>query len=84
MDFSRFLRTSLPDPKGTAKLESAGVQGVVGQSSTSVNKPMNYAIFDPDRISILRTLGMAGLLGGGAAASRPSGEQPLAPSNRMR
>jgi hypothetical protein len=84
MDFSRFLRKSLPEAKGTAKLESAGIQGVAAQSSSSLNKPMNYAIFDPDRLSILRTLGMAGLLGGGAAASRPSGEQPLAPSNRMR
>lgn len=85
MDFSRFLRTSLPDPKGTAKLESAGIQGVAGRSVISTgSKPMNYAIFDPDRISILRHLGIAGLLGGGAAASRPSGEQPLAPSNRMR
>lgn len=85
MDFSRFLRTSLPDPKGTAKLESAGIQGVAGRSVISTgSKPMNYAIFDPDRISILRHLGIAGLLGGGAAAFRPSGEQPLAPSNRMR
>ena len=84
IDFSRFLRRSLPEPQGTAKLESAGIQGVAAQSSSSLNKPMNYAIFDPDRLSILRTLGMAGLLGGGAAASRPSGEQPLAPSNRMR
>lgn len=84
MDFSRFLRKSLPEAQGTAKLESAGIQGVAAQSSSSLNKPMNYAIFDPDRLSILRTLGMAGLLGGGAAASRPSGEQPLAPSNRMR
>lgn len=82
IDFSRFLRRSLPEPQGTAKLESAGIQGVAGQSSTS--KAMNYAIFDPERISILRYLGMAGLLGGGAAASRPSGEQSLAPSNRMR
>lgn len=84
IDFNRFLRTSLPDAKGTAKLESAGVQGVVGRSPSSSNKAMNYAIFDPERISILRYLGMAGLLGGGAAASRQPSEQPLAPSSRMR
>lgn len=88
MGFNRLLRT-LPTPAVTRRVENTGIVGVQGASPRGFiddagRRVQNYAIFDPDRISIMRTLGMAGLLGGGAAASRPSGEQPLAPSNRMR
>jgi len=81
MGFNRLLRT-LPDPAVTRRVEDTGILGVQGATPRGFvdeagRRAQNYAIFDPARISILRTLGLGGLLAGGAASRQPR-EQPLA------
>jgi len=63
----------LYEPEVTKRLEDAGVQGVLARSAIygePGSKPLNVSVFNPDRIAILRALGIAGMAGGGAAAMR--------------
>ena len=81
--FNNLLNSKIRTREGSKALEDAGIQGVVaGSNMTPETK--NYAIFDPDRISVLRNLGLLGMLTGGASMYNQPSEQPLAPSNRMR
>lgn len=81
--FNNLLNSKLRTREGSKLLEDAGIQGVKAASSISPGV-RNYAIFDPDRISVLRNLGLLGMLTGGASMYNQPSEQPLAPSNRMR
>lgn len=81
--FNNLLNSKLRTREGSKALEDAGIQGVVGASNMTP-ETKNYAIFDPDRISVLRNLGLLGMLTGGASMYNQPSEQPLAPSNRMR
>lgn len=81
--FNNLLNSKLRTREGSKLLEDAGIQGV--KAASSMNPGVrNYAIFDPDRISVLRNLGLLGMLTGGASMYNQPSEQPLAPSNRMR
>lgn len=81
--FNNLLNSRLRTREGSKLLEDAGIQGV--KAASSMNPGVrNYAIFDPDRISVLRNLGLLGMLTGGASMYNQPSEQPLAPSNRMR
>lgn len=68
------------DPaSASSALSGAGIPGVKyfdGLSRGSGKGTRNYVIFDPNRVKILEALGVAGLLGGGAAAQR-SDDQSL-------
>lgn len=81
--FNNLLNSKLRTREGSKLLEDAGIQGVKAASSI-IPGVRNYAIFDPDRISVLRNLGLLGMLTGGASMYNQPSEQPLAPSNRMR
>lgn len=65
----------------SAALNRRGVTGIRyldGGSRGAGEGTRNYVMFDPERIRILETLALAGLVGGGAAAIPPS------PSDRYR
>lgn len=83
MKYNNLLNSRIRTAEGSKLLEDAGIQGLraVGSQDPRVR---NYAIFDPDRISVLRNLGLLGMLTGGASMYNQPSEQPLAPSNRMR
>jgi hypothetical protein len=73
--FNNLLNSRLRTREGSKMLEDAGIQGVTAGSSMRMGTK-NYAIFDPDRIAVLRALGLLGLLTGGArGAASPSQEQ---------
>jgi len=73
--FNNLLNSRLRTREGSKMLEDAGIQGVTAASSMRIGTK-NYAIFDPDRIAVLRALGLLGLLTGGArGAASPSQEQ---------
>jgi hypothetical protein len=74
--FNNLLNSRLRTREGTKMLEDAGIQGVIAKSSSRWPNATNYSIFDPDRIAVLRALGLLGLLTGGArGAASPSQEQ---------
>ncbi len=67
--FNNLLNSKIRTREGTRALEDAGIQGVVAGSSMNPSTT-NYAIFDPDRIAVLRNLGLLGMLTGGAVSRR--------------
>jgi hypothetical protein len=74
-EFNNLLNSGIRTREGSKMLEDAGIQGVMAASSMNPGVK-NYAIFDPDRIAVLRALGLLGLLTGGArGAASPSQEQ---------
>lgn len=64
--FNNMLNSTIRTREGSRALEDAGVQGVIARSSMRPGAK-NYAIFDPDRIAVLRALGVLGMLTGSMA-----------------
>lgn len=83
MRYNNLLNSRIRTAEGSKLLEDAGIQGVRATGSQDP-RVRNYAIFDPDRIAVLRNFGLLGMLTGGASMYNQPSEQPLAPSNRMR
>jgi hypothetical protein len=66
-----------------AALREAGIPGIryLDQGSRGAGEgSRNYVAFDPATIEILRKYGLAGLLGGGAAAAAAPGDAQAAPA----
>lgn len=64
-------------PSGVDGLRAAGIPGIRyldGSSRSAGAGTSNYVVFDPATIEILRKYGIAGLIGGGAAAA--AGQPP--------
>ena len=71
---NRGISTKQLDPTQTvARLEDAGIQGVMARPSNSLpgEGAIDYAVFNPDRANILRAMGILGMLtGAGAVAGK--------------
>jgi len=70
------------DVAAATALRDAGVPGVRylnrnsrGGDPDSPDASHNYAVFDPDKMEIIRRYGIAGLIGGGAAATAAGQDQ---------
>lgn len=64
--FNNMLNSKIRTSEGSQALEEAGIQGVTARSSQRPGARI-YSIFDPDRIAVLRALGVLGMLTGGMA-----------------
>lgn len=72
---NRGISTKQLDPTQTVKrLEDAGIQGVMARPTNSLpgEGAIDYAVFNPDRVNILRNLGILGMLTGAGAAGKAS------------
>jgi hypothetical protein len=67
--------------EGAEQLRAAGIPGVRyldrssrGSDPNAPDATHNYAVFDPEKMEIIRRFGIAGLIGGGAAATAAGGQ----------